>query len=1637
MNLTNEQIEDYKNRLKNDKLETSRTLQKPSIRNLWASIIYKYSGQAHFLYEVIQNADDAGATNIHFALYDDKVVFRHNGKKHFSISDVEKEAEDQEKGILGDINSILAVGFSSKANEKIENANEPKIGKFGVGFKSVFQYTNTPIIYDQFFRFKITDYIVPNWLEEDYPGRKDEETVFVLPFNRESSTPQKARDEILEKIQKLIMPILFLHSIKEITYEYNDVRGRYAKEEMECFDSENVQARKYKVVNGGEDKQSLIWIFSRNDEKCRTFSVGFFVDESGKLIPQPNYFAFCFFPTKVVSHLNFIIHAPFLLTDSREGIQSGSEYNKKMISNLAQLSADALKCFVEIGEKHSVRMIDDGIIKVIPIKRADFEEVDSDTISFAPFYNVIQKKLELGLLPTNNGCVAAKDACWAKTISLYELVSTEQLQELTTSRVLNYYTRCFEMKKSKKEWVFTSLGQRNNPDLDKYLKEMGVDSFSIDDLLPKMKEPFIESQNVEWLCSLYSLIYESTESTEKAKFRPIFLNEHHKATSAFIRSAFVNQKPEPNLYLSSANSLGYNVVLPDIERNEAGLKLLGKMNVSQPSLKDKIVKKILLKDEFDEINDFKDILDYYIECANKGLEIQKKDLIKDIKNKRFVAVIDVNGNAKPKASPNDGIYFLNEELKVYFANYTEAAFVDEKKYNTYLSEEEKRNLHEFLQCLGVSDYALNRCSDSDVVSFNKACAYVMVKNNAYGYAETKKLKQYYKYFLAGAEEFLSALLNENELEKSKILLRQMVVGFGKSGYTQGQDKLFGYRCDYMYYGKRQVFATSEVAALFRERKWLVDNSGKWVAPQETYLGHLAGNYDISSPDVKNFLTNYLGIREEHPEYNTLSDDLRKKIELSDLLEKYGLKDISLEEIQQLKKMREKKTEDGTSSGSEDGNGNEHAGSSTTKKTSNDNSDTDEKDQDSTPEKKITNEIVKLAENKKKGVSDQSDNDSEEDDADEDEYTKASVDYTKKIQKAKDKCAVEINALEEYEAAQKIALDSKPYSYQWFSALLKLEMLSSNENNSNSREVSISFSKVKKDPNSKKTLILEQPNKNIPSIIEELYGVNLNLRMKDGSEKSLPFEAASIKSYSLRVMLMHPDQLIDLDLNQVASASIIAKSPVFLLQELQKQFDTLSFAADFDMKSSLCENIKFVFGPPGTGKTTFLAKNVLKKLIEENKNIKILVLAPTNKAADVIVNRTIDVMSGDEGYKNWLARFGVTNDESIEEKGIFCSKNYDIEKHNQNVVVTTIARYPYDGMKCEGKDDLLLRDVKWDYVVIDEASMIPLVQIIYVLYSQKPKQFIIAGDPFQIEPTTAVDLWKDENIYKMVKLDSFTNIHTEPHKFAVELLKTQYRSIPSVGKIFSALTYEDSLIHYRKEESRRALNIEEFLSYGSLNLVKFPVHKYESIYRSKKLNKSNYQIYSALFAYEFTSYLAKKIAEKNPSEHFKIGVISPYAAQAKLINNLLVAEKIPDSVSVLCGTIHGFQGDECDVLVTVFNAPESISNSDKMFLNRKNIINVAISRAKDYLFVLMPDDKTEKIENLKLVKNVESLMKSTPSCTEIGSHELEKKMFGNETYLEENTFSTGHQSVNVYGIPEKKYEVRSEEDAIDIQIHKSN
>jgi hypothetical protein len=83
---------------------------------------------------------------------------------------------------------------------------------------------------------------------------------------------------------------------------------------------------------------------------------------------------------------------------------------------------------------------------------------------------------------------------------------------------------------------------------------------------------------------------------------------------------------------------------------------------------------------------------------------------------------------------------------------------------------------------------------------------------------------------------------------------------------------------------------------------------------------------------------------------------------------------------------------------------------------------------------------------------------------------------------------------------------------------------------------------------------------------------------------------------------------------------------------------------------------------------------------------------------------------------------------------------------------------------------------------------------------------------------------------------------------------------------------------------------------------------------------------------------------------------------------------------------------------------------------------------------MPDDNTENVGNLTLIKKVERLCKSQPLWSEQQSPDIEEMIFGHKSYLEDNSFSTSHQLVNVYRKPEKQYEVRSEDNAVDVQIH---
>jgi superfamily I DNA and/or RNA helicase len=412
------------------------------------------------------------------------------------------------------------------------------------------------------------------------------------------------------------------------------------------------------------------------------------------------------------------------------------------------------------------------------------------------------------------------------------------------------------------------------------------------------------------------------------------------------------------------------------------------------------------------------------------------------------------------------------------------------------------------------------------------------------------------------------------------------------------------------------------------------------------------------------------------------------------------------------------------------------------------------------------------------------------------------------------------------------------------------------------------------------------------------------------------------------------------------------------------------------------------------------------------------------------------MGTDRRYRDWLVRFGTSSDERIKQAGIWRDRSLNIHDLPRSVVVTTVARFAYDGFAVnKGK----LYEIDWDFIVVDEASMIPIASIIYPIYEKEPEKFIIAGDPFQIEPIVAVEHWKDENVYTLTGLStpgSFRCPVTEPHRFNVTHLKTQFRSIPDIGEVFSRFTYDGILSHHRGAETQRVLRVNGF-DVKPLNLITFPVSRYESIYRPRRLESGTpYQTYSALFSFEFMCHLARQVAANDTGgPPFRIGIIAPYRAQASIIDKLVDSwDDKPDAVSVQVGTIHGFQGDECDAIIAVFNPPPNISANPQMFLNRQNILNVAISRARDYLFIIIPDERTENVENLRKVSLIKRLVKErTGAYSESDANRLEEVILGSRSYLEDNTFSTGHQMVNVYKQAERHYEVRSDESAVDVQI----
>ena len=66
-----------------------------------------YPDNAHFIYELLQNAEDAQATRVCFDLSDEMLVFSHDGKRLFTIKDIDSITSIANSRIMIEIKSCI------------------------------------------------------------------------------------------------------------------------------------------------------------------------------------------------------------------------------------------------------------------------------------------------------------------------------------------------------------------------------------------------------------------------------------------------------------------------------------------------------------------------------------------------------------------------------------------------------------------------------------------------------------------------------------------------------------------------------------------------------------------------------------------------------------------------------------------------------------------------------------------------------------------------------------------------------------------------------------------------------------------------------------------------------------------------------------------------------------------------------------------------------------------------------------------------------------------------------------------------------------------------------------------------------------------------------------------------------------------------------------------------------------------------------------------------------------------------------------------------------------------------------------------------------------------------------------------
>jgi superfamily I DNA and/or RNA helicase len=266
--------------------------------------------------------------------------------------------------------------------------------------------------------------------------------------------------------------------------------------------------------------------------------------------------------------------------------------------------------------------------------------------------------------------------------------------------------------------------------------------------------------------------------------------------------------------------------------------------------------------------------------------------------------------------------------------------------------------------------------------------------------------------------------------------------------------------------------------------------------------------------------------------------------------------------------------------------------------------------------------------------------------------------------------------------------------------------------------------------------------------------------------------------------------------------------------------------------------------------------------------------------------------------------------------------------------------------------------KFDAVIIDEISM-ALPPLIFLAAGRAKSRVILVGDFLQLPPIVRSDT---EITNAILGTDTFhlagvaVGLKASDNCLVLKRLTTQHRMVPEIADVARHLVYQQAGGLDDDEEVKQR-NVEEknpwldFLPKNPLVIIDTADLYCWSGKQPGTLSRFN--MYSAMLSVEIATIAAKKIGEPSPNDPQPIGIITPFAAQRRILSKLISDMGLDRWVAA--GTVHTFQGNQADLVIfdSVLDEPyytaRLINPKDSNDVLRE--LNVAVTRARNkFIFV---------------------------------------------------------------------------------------